>query len=168
MSCSLHSRPRRLLATAPGSKPSHAPSRLCLPCAPTAPPWSSSSARSSATQCAQALAHYKLIPVIHANLLKPLFDRYFRTVKKFPTLGTGRACSPRSEFDPLPPSESHRDHSQRWKTPDADGHVTTIGYHLSIYIRFAKFLSCLALSSYICWQRVRDSNPCTGLERAVS
>ena len=85
---------------------------------------------------------------------------YFGSSKNFPTRGPVELAGPRIESDPLPPCESQRDLLQRWKTRDADGCVTTTGYHLATYIRISKLLSCLCPIDYTHWQRVRDSNLC--------
>jgi hypothetical protein len=53
--------------------------------------------------CTSACASNKLIRVIRANLLKPLFDRYFRTVKKFSDAWDRSACRGAEESFPPPP-----------------------------------------------------------------
>jgi hypothetical protein len=84
--------------------------------------------------------------------------------KKFCDTWTGRDCRPsrKSVLLPLVRSTS----AQRWKIGDDRGLVTssvTIPYLLR-----DRGARVIRLTQAICvsWQRVRDSNPCTSLERA--
>jgi hypothetical protein len=53
--------------------------------------------------------------------------------------------------------------------PEAHFHVGTIsaGCRFGILLRIPLAYQAMAFISVDLWQRVRDSNPCTGLERAL-